>query len=73
LSYHLPEALIKFKQGFGRLIRSHSDKGIVLCLDSRLKEKAYGKQFLNALPPCPKLFVSRSSILEAINTFWKHV
>jgi len=72
VSYHLPEALIKFKQGFGRLIRSRSDKGIVLCLDSRLKEKGYGKQFLNALPPCPKHFVTRASVKETMDSFWKN-
>lgn len=46
----LPEAIIRFKQGFGRLIRSRSDKGIVVLLDSRVKTKRYGKQFLEALP-----------------------
>jgi Rad3-related DNA helicase/REP element-mobilizing transposase RayT len=46
----LPEAIIRFKQGFGRLIRSRSDKGIVVVLDSRVRTKRYGKQFLDALP-----------------------
>jgi ATP-dependent DNA helicase DinG len=50
--YSLPEAIIKFKQGFGRLIRSKSDRGIVVVLDKRLATKSYGKQFLAALPPC---------------------
>lgn len=48
----LPEAIIKFKQGFGRLIRSKSDRGIVVVLDKRIVTKAYGKQFIQALPPC---------------------
>lgn len=48
--YQLPEAVIRFKQGFGRLIRSSSDRGIVVVLDHRLLTKPYGKQFLNALP-----------------------
>ena len=46
----LPEAIIRFKQGFGRLIRSRSDKGIVVVLDNRVKTKRYGKMFLDALP-----------------------
>jgi ATP-dependent DNA helicase DinG len=50
--YSLPEAIIKFKQGFGRLIRSKSDRGIVVVLDKRLATKSYGKQFLAALPAC---------------------
>jgi ATP-dependent DNA helicase DinG len=48
----LPEAIIKFKQGFGRLIRSKTDTGIVVVLDQRLVRKPYGKRFLEALPPC---------------------
>lgn len=50
--YSLPEAIIKFKQGVGRLIRSKTDTGIVVVLDKRITTKPYGKQFLNALPPC---------------------
>lgn len=46
----LPEAIIRFKQGFGRLIRSKSDKGIVVVLDPRVKTKRYGRAFLDALP-----------------------
>jgi ATP-dependent DNA helicase DinG len=48
--YSLPEAIIKFKQGFGRLIRSKTDTGIVVVLDKRIVTKAYGRQFLEALP-----------------------
>jgi Rad3-related DNA helicase len=46
----LPEAIIRLKQGFGRLIRSKTDKGIVVLLDSRVKTKRYGRQFIDALP-----------------------
>src|SRR5208282_865726 len=52
LDYQVPEAIIKLKQGFGRLIRSKTDTGIVVILDSRIKTKRYGKRFLAALPPC---------------------
>ena len=50
--YQLPEAVIKFKQGFGRLIRSKSDSGIVVVLDPRVKTKTYGRLFLGSLPEC---------------------
>ena len=48
--YQLPEAVIRFKQGFGRLIRSRGDTGIVVVLDHRIASKSYGSQFLRALP-----------------------
>ena len=48
--YQLPEAIIRFKQGFGRLIRSTSDTGIVVVLDQRIVTKPYGRLFLRALP-----------------------
>lgn len=50
MEYSVPEAVIKLKQGFGRLIRSKTDRGIVVILDSRVKTKRYGKLFLSALP-----------------------
>ncbi len=51
--YSLPEAILKFRQGVGRLIRTRSDKGIVVVLDNRIVTKPYGRSFLNALPRCP--------------------
>jgi ATP-dependent DNA helicase DinG len=50
--YQLPSAIIKFKQGFGRLIRSKTDTGIVVILDSRIVNKSYGAKFLAAVPKC---------------------
>jgi ATP-dependent DNA helicase DinG len=50
--YQLPSAVIKFKQGFGRLIRTKTDTGIVVILDSRIIRKPYGQQFLSAIPKC---------------------
>jgi ATP-dependent DNA helicase DinG len=50
--YQLPEAVLKFKQGFGRLIRSKEDTGMVVVLDSRILKKSYGRIFLRALPEC---------------------
>jgi ATP-dependent DNA helicase DinG len=48
----VPEAVLKLKQGFGRLIRAKSDRGIVVILDKRVKTKGYGRKFLEALPDC---------------------
>ena len=51
--YSVPEAVLKFRQGFGRLIRTQEDKGIVVVLDSRIITKRYGQAFLNSIPECP--------------------
>ena len=51
MEYTVPQAVIKFKQGFGRLIRSREDRGAVLILDSRVLTKNYGRFFLRSLPP----------------------
>jgi len=53
--YHLPEAVLRFRQGFGRLIRTQSDRGVVVILDRRVLTKNYGKIFINSLPPCTKV------------------
>ena len=50
--YLVPQAVLKFKQGFGRLIRSRSDRGVVIFLDKRLQTKRYGRVFLDSLPKC---------------------
>ena len=51
--YSLPEAILKLRQGIGRLIRSGNDTGSIVILDSRILSKYYGKAFLKALPECP--------------------
>ena len=50
--YAVPQAILRFKQGFGRLIRSRSDRGVVAVLDRRLISKSYGRAFLGSLPDC---------------------
>jgi ATP-dependent DNA helicase DinG len=50
--YSVPQAIISLKQGLGRLIRSTTDKGVLAILDPRLRTKAYGRVFLESLPPC---------------------
>jgi len=59
--YQLPSAIIKFKQGFGRLIRSKTDTGIVVILDSRIVNKPYGQQFLKAIPECKMEIITSKS------------
>ncbi len=51
--YALPAAVLQLRQGFGRLIRSHADRGVVAILDPRVSSRAYGRAFLESLPPCP--------------------
>ena len=51
--FSLPEAILKFRQGVGRLIRTKSDTGIIVVLDNRVLAKQYGQAFLDALPKCP--------------------
>jgi ATP-dependent DNA helicase DinG len=51
--YQVPQAIILLKQGFGRLIRAKTDRGVVVILDSRIWKKSYGKLFLRSLPDCP--------------------
>ncbi len=51
--YSLPTAVLQLRQGFGRLIRGHGDRGVVAILDPRLRTRAYGRAFLSSLPPCP--------------------
>ena len=51
--YSLPEAILKLRQGIGRLIRTKSDKGIIVILDNRIVTKPYGRAFMQALPKCP--------------------
>jgi DNA polymerase-3 subunit epsilon/ATP-dependent DNA helicase DinG len=50
--YAVPQATIRFKQGFGRLIRSHKDRGIVVVMDRRVQSKRYGSAFLESIPTC---------------------
>lgn len=52
LQYSVPEAILRFRQGFEHLIRRRTDRGVVAVLDSRLLKKSYGQAFLNSLPPC---------------------
>jgi ATP-dependent DNA helicase DinG len=56
--YQLPEAILRFRQGFGRLIRTQSDRGVVVIMDRRILSKTYGNLFINSLPTCTKVIGS---------------
>jgi ATP-dependent DNA helicase DinG len=68
--HSLPQAALKFKQGFGRLIRTKNDKGCVVCLDRRLITKSYGKTFLNSLPKCRVIADDSEKIFAAMKKFY---
>ncbi|WP_019850661.1 helicase C-terminal domain-containing protein [Desulfitobacterium sp. PCE1] len=66
----LPEAVLRFKQGFGRLIRSKSDRGLVILCDGRVIHKRYGRYFLSSLPVRTHIRTSRSQILDKIDSWF---
>ncbi|CDQ19526.1 ATP-dependent DNA helicase DinG [Halobacillus karajensis] len=65
----LPHAIIRFKQGFGRLIRSSTDKGVVFICDQRLIEARYGKYFLSSLPKVPVSYESTKRLINEIENW----
>ncbi len=69
--YSVPQAVIKFKQGFGRLMRKNDDRGCVLCLDHRVVKKNYGKQFLQSLPPCKTCFAPKTEAFAQMRLFYE--
>ncbi len=69
LEYQLPQAAMRLQQGFGRLIRSSQDKGIVLCLDKRLTTKTYGRYILDSLPDCGIERASSLTLIQRIEDF----
>lgn len=72
LDYALPFAVIKFKQGFGRLIRSKDDRGVVFVLDKRLYTKNYGIQFIQSLPNAKVIKASMKEIFNDMNNFFDY-
>ena len=67
--YALPEAVIKFRQGFGRLIRHKGDRGCVVAADTRLVTKNYGGAFRKSLPAELRSFPDEASLLDAVAAF----
>lgn len=70
MEYLLPEATIKFKQGFGRLMRRKTDRGCVLCLDKRVMTKSYGALLLKSLPPAPVYWEESSQIYARMKALY---
>jgi ATP-dependent DNA helicase DinG len=68
--YTVPQAVIKFKQGFGRLIRHKADRGAVLIFDRRVATKRYGATFLHSLPASVVHQLPRDEMLEALRAFF---
>lgn len=64
--YMLPRAVLKLKQGFGRLIRTQTDRGAVVICDRRIYEKSYGRVFLDSLPPCHRVKGDASTVADHI-------
>lgn len=67
LTFSLPKAVIRFKQGIGRLIRSQSDRGLIIVCDDRLLTKSYGQTFLDSVPDMPIYHRRTSELLDLIN------
>jgi len=63
--YSLPEAILRFRQGFGRLIRTQSDRGVVVILDRRILSKKYGRAFIESIPTCTVKVDSINSLPSA--------
>jgi ATP-dependent DNA helicase DinG len=66
VSYHVPLAAITLKQGFGRLIRTRKDRGIVAILDRRIVKKGYGRTLRDSLPPA-----HRTESIANVKEFWE--
>jgi ATP-dependent DNA helicase DinG len=68
--YMIPHASLRLKQGFGRLIRSAADRGVVVVADPRIVTKGYGRQLIDALPPARRLVKPWTAIKEALAAFY---
>lgn len=70
MEYTVPQAVIKFRQGFGRLVRRATDRGVVVVLDSRILTKRYGKMFLDSLPGIRTVAGPRQEVWTALDEFF---
>jgi ATP-dependent DNA helicase DinG len=67
----LPDAVVRMRQGFGRLMRRRDDRGVVLVLDSRIVTKRYGQVFLDSLPGAQRLVTDSSGVLAGVAEFFE--
>ena len=72
-SYSLPQAILRFRQGYGRLIRTMDDCGVVIILDNRLVNKRYGKLFIRSLPSQKYSTGSTSVIAQRVQEWFKEL
>jgi ATP-dependent DNA helicase DinG len=66
----LPDAVVRLRQGFGRLMRKSDDRGVILLLDSRVVSKGYGSAFLGSLPDARRVIADSSEVLMAVDAFF---
>ncbi|HTP58247.1 MAG TPA: helicase C-terminal domain-containing protein, partial [Spirochaetia bacterium] len=66
----LPDAVVRMRQGFGRLMRRHDDTGVVLILDPRVVTKQYGEVFLESLPPTRRSIAPAETVLREVRRFF---
>jgi DNA polymerase-3 subunit epsilon/ATP-dependent DNA helicase DinG len=69
--YAVPQAVLRFRQGFGRLIRRGTDRGVAVVLDGRTTTRNYGKKFLSSIPSCSSRDVSVRSLSDEIENWFK--
>jgi DNA polymerase-3 subunit epsilon/ATP-dependent DNA helicase DinG len=67
--YALPQAVLRFRQGFGRLIRTKTDRGVLLVLDRRIRNRRYGEAFLRSLPRCSLQEMPSRDIAGAVESW----
>ena len=72
MEYTVPQAVVKFRQGFGRLIRRRTDRGAIVVLDRRIMTKHYGRVFLQSLPEMTRVAGPSAEIHEALKGFFSH-
>lgn len=70
MDYAVPLAVLKFKQGFGRLIRRKTDRGSVLIFDNRVVQKSYGRRFMNSLPACYTKVGPKEEVFDELKNFF---
>jgi ATP-dependent DNA helicase DinG len=67
--YQVPDAILRFRQGFGRLIRSKTDRGVVVVMDKRVTSKTYGRLFLESLPECTVMQAPLMNLAQAAKSW----